>query len=35
MYPGRIVERGPVDRVLRSPAHDYTRQLLAAVPEIT
>jgi peptide/nickel transport system ATP-binding protein len=35
MYQGRIVERGPVDRVLRSPAHDYTRQLLAAVPEIT
>ena len=35
MYQGRIVERGPVDRVLRSPAHDYTRQLLAAVPEVT
>jgi peptide/nickel transport system ATP-binding protein len=34
MYQGRIVERGPVDRVLRAPAHDYTRQLLAAVPEI-
>jgi peptide/nickel transport system ATP-binding protein len=34
MYQGRIVERGPVDRVLRSPAHDYTRQLLAAVPAV-
>ncbi|HKX39053.1 MAG TPA: dipeptide ABC transporter ATP-binding protein [Burkholderiales bacterium] len=34
MYQGKIVERGPVDRVLRSPAHDYTRQLLAAVPTL-
>ena len=25
MYQGRIVERGPVDEVLRSPQHDYTR----------
>ena len=35
MHQGRIVERGEVDRVLRSPAHPYTRQLLAAVPEIS
>jgi peptide/nickel transport system ATP-binding protein len=35
MHEGRIVEHGPVDQVLRSPAHPYTRQLLAAVPEIT
>jgi peptide/nickel transport system ATP-binding protein len=34
MYQGRIVEHGPVDRVLRSPASAYTRELLAAVPEI-
>jgi peptide/nickel transport system ATP-binding protein len=35
MYQGRIVEHGPVDQVLRSPAHAYTRELLAAVPEIS
>jgi oligopeptide/dipeptide ABC transporter ATP-binding protein len=32
MYLGRIVERGPSERVLASPAHPYTRALLAAVP---
>jgi peptide/nickel transport system ATP-binding protein len=32
MYLGRIVERGTVDDVLRSPQHPYTRALLAAVP---
>jgi peptide/nickel transport system ATP-binding protein len=35
MYRGQIVEHGPVDQVLRSPAHAYTRELLAAVPEIS
>jgi peptide/nickel transport system ATP-binding protein len=35
MYQGQIVEHGPVDRVLRSPASAYTRELLAAVPEIS
>ncbi len=34
MYLGRIVEEGPVDKVLRAPAHPYTRALLAAVPRI-
>jgi peptide/nickel transport system ATP-binding protein len=34
MYLGRIVERGPVDRVLAAPAHPYTRALLAAVPRL-
>jgi ABC-type dipeptide/oligopeptide/nickel transport system ATPase component len=32
MYRGRLVEEGPVRQILRAPAHDYTRGLLAAVP---
>jgi peptide/nickel transport system ATP-binding protein len=32
MYQGRIVEQGPAEQVLIDPAHDYTRELLAAVP---
>lgn len=32
MHAGRIVEEGPTDQVLSEPAHDYTRELLAAVP---
>jgi ABC-type dipeptide/oligopeptide/nickel transport system ATPase component len=32
MYQGRLVEEGPVRQILRAPAHDYTRTLLAAVP---
>ena len=34
MYQGKIVERGEVDQVLRSPAHAYTRELLSAVPTV-
>jgi peptide/nickel transport system ATP-binding protein len=29
---GRIVEHGPTAEVLGRPQHDYTRQLLAAIP---
>jgi peptide/nickel transport system ATP-binding protein len=35
MYQGKIVEYGAVDRVLRSPAHSYTRELLSAVPAVS
>jgi peptide/nickel transport system ATP-binding protein len=31
MYAGRVVETGPSDHVLRSPAHPYTRALMTAV----
>ncbi|MQS35570.1 ABC transporter ATP-binding protein [Streptomyces katsurahamanus] len=34
MKEGRQVERGPVGEVLRSPAHPYTKALLAAVPRV-
>jgi oligopeptide/dipeptide ABC transporter ATP-binding protein len=32
MYAGRIVEQGPVRAIFRSPAHPYTRGLLASIP---
>jgi len=34
MLQGKIVERGSVDEVLRSPQHPYTKELLSAVPTI-
>ncbi len=34
MYAGTIMEIGPVDEVLRTPSHPYTRLLMDAVPEI-
>ncbi|WP_134084533.1 ABC transporter ATP-binding protein [Thiohalophilus thiocyanatoxydans] len=34
MNEGRIVERGPTDRISRDPQHEYTRKLLSAVPRI-
>jgi oligopeptide/dipeptide ABC transporter ATP-binding protein len=33
MYAGSIVEEAPADVLLAEPAHPYTRQLLAAVPD--
>src|SRR5215207_3194160 len=33
MYAGQIVESGPVERVLSTPLHPYTRLLLASAPD--
>ena len=33
IYCGQIGECGPVERIYRSPAHPYTRALLACVPD--
>jgi peptide/nickel transport system ATP-binding protein len=34
MYAGRIVEEGPVQKVLTSPQHPHTQGLLAAPPTL-
>ncbi|MEV4203845.1 ABC transporter ATP-binding protein [Nocardia salmonicida] len=34
MKDGQIVESGEADTVLRSPRHEYTRQLVASVPRL-
>jgi peptide/nickel transport system ATP-binding protein len=34
MSMGRIVERGPSERILANPEQEYTRRLLAAVPRM-
>ena len=34
MQAGRIVEAGPVERLLDAPQHPYTRRLLGAVPRL-
>lgn len=33
MHKGSIVEQGDSDQVFTAPRHDYTRRLLAAVPQ--
>ena len=32
--PGRVVERGPVEAVLRAPRHPYTAGLMTAIPSM-
>lgn len=34
MYRGKIVETGPTEQLVASPAHPYTRSLLQATPEM-
>lgn len=34
LYAGTIVEAGPAGRLLREPAHPYTRALVRAVPDL-
>ncbi len=34
MRQGRLVETGPLDKILRAPEMDYTRNLLASVPSL-
>jgi peptide/nickel transport system ATP-binding protein len=34
LFRGNVVESGPAEQVLDAPQHDYTRQLLAAGPDI-
>jgi peptide/nickel transport system ATP-binding protein len=33
MYRGKIVESGPSDEIFGDPSHEYTRKLLAAIPD--
>ena len=35
LYLGRLVEVGPVRKLFESPAHPYTRSLIAAVPVVS
>jgi peptide/nickel transport system ATP-binding protein len=34
MRAGQVVEQGPIGQVISAPRHDYTRELLAAVPRL-
>ena len=32
MYKGEIVEAGPTERIFGNPQHEYTKQLISAIP---
>ena len=34
MYLGSVVEKGPVNEILKNPKHPYTKGLLQALPDI-
>jgi peptide/nickel transport system ATP-binding protein len=34
MLKGKIVEKGPRDKILNNPSHDYTKRLLNSVPKM-
>jgi peptide/nickel transport system ATP-binding protein len=34
LHQGRLVEQGPPERLFRQPEHEYTRQLIAAIPSL-
>jgi ABC-type dipeptide/oligopeptide/nickel transport system ATPase component len=34
MRSGEVVEAGTVEKIFQSPAHAYTRELIAAVPHL-
>jgi hypothetical protein len=34
MRSGQVVEQGPTGQVIAAPRHDYTRELLTAVPRL-
>ena len=34
MKSGKIVEIGPIDKILLNPIHPYTKMLINAIPEI-
>lgn len=34
MHKGKLVESGPVEQIFNTPAHGYTRSLIAAVPRL-
>jgi oligopeptide/dipeptide ABC transporter ATP-binding protein len=34
MYAGKIVEMGPVQKIITSPSHPYTQGLIASIPPL-